>query len=123
MSIYLSANKEQVLNTNDLLTKIIDVPEWNCNVIVRTMSGFVREEFEEYWRTLSGPKCFRAILCAFCIVDEEGNRIFDNSDIDALSKKSASALDKIADACVSLNKIGQDEIGELEKNSDGAQSE
>ena len=58
-----------------------------------------------------------ARLCALSIRDESGKPLFTKTDITALSKKSASALDRIFQVAQKLSGIGQDEIEETVKNS------
>ena len=55
------------------------------------------------------------------IVDDQGNRIFSNAEIDALGKKSSIALDRVFDVAQELNGIGSDTIKDLEKNSGAIQ--
>jgi hypothetical protein len=51
-------------------------------------------------------------------MDDNGNRLFSDDDIPALSKKAWTALDRIFDVAVGVNKIGDPAIEELEKNSE-----
>jgi len=58
-----------------------------------------------------------ARLCAICIVDEKGKRVFSDFDAESLGRKSAKALDRIFDVAQRLNGLGADDIKEMAKNS------
>jgi hypothetical protein len=60
----------------------------------------------------------RARLCARCICDEHGARIFADSDVETLGTKSCAALDRVYEVAARLNKIGAADMEELEKNSE-----
>jgi len=112
-------SKEQILKADDLPIETVEVPEWGGSVLVRTMTGTERDAFETSLidgkeRNLTN---IRAKLCSKCMVDQSGERLFADSDITALGKKSASALDRVFSAAQRLNGISADDVKELEKNS------
>ena len=121
--------KEQILQADDLPTKVVPVPEWNGEVIVRTMSGEERDAWEQSITTKRGDDIqvnmanLRARLCSQTIVDEDGELLFSKDDVDLLGQKSAKALDRIFGIAQKLNGLGKDDIKELAKNSDTGQSE
>jgi hypothetical protein len=65
----------------------------------------------------------RAKLVARAIVDETGKRIFADADIPALAGKSAAALNRVYEVAQRLSGITQEDVDELTKNSETAQSE
>lgn len=117
--------REQILASDDLATQVVEVPEWGCTLTVKTLTGTERDDYEA--SLIKGRKAdltnMRAKLCARCIVDQNGKRIFADSDIDALGKKSALALDKVFEVAQQLNGIGTKELEELAKNFGAGQSE
>ena len=111
--------KEQILSADDLTRGTVDVPEWGGEVLIQTVTGTDRDRFEQDVMGLGQGKRvenFRARLVAKCIVDDAGNRIFSDLDVVALGKKSASALQRVFDACAKLNKFGEAEVKELAGN-------
>lgn len=111
--------KEQILSHNDCKTKNIEVPEWGGEVIVSTMSGFSRDQFESAVTGKNGnvnTVNIRAKLAAATLVDEQGNLLFTEKDIIKLGRKSCAALDRVFEAAQELNKIGDEDIEELAKN-------
>lgn len=121
--------KEQILQADDLKKELVSVPDWGGDVYVRTMTGTERDAFEQSIIETDGENIkmnfvnIRAKLCASTIVDEEGNRLFEEKDIAELGKKSAAALNHIFTAAQKLNGISKDDIKELAKNSGKTQSE
>ncbi len=112
-------SKEDVLKAQDAKFEEIAVPEWGGTVRVSTMSGFAKERFEASLSIKNGninATNVRAKLVAACLVDEKGDLIFNESDIEALSKKSCLALDRVVTVAQRLNIIGDAEVEKLAKN-------
>lgn len=112
--------KAEILSLTDSKVEAVDVPEWKTSVYVRTMTGAERDAFEVSCMAgksgNSNLANFRARLCAVCLCDEQGNRLFTDADADALGKKNAAALERIREAAQKLNKIGAADVDELTKN-------
>jgi len=112
-------NKEQILAVHDLVTESVEVPEWLGCVLVRALNGTDRDAFEQ--SIIDGKKTnlknIRARLCALCMVDDDGKRLFSDADVNALGQKSASALDRVFRVAQKLNGLSPDDVKELEKNS------
>lgn len=114
----MSLSRDQILAAKDLKTEVVKVKEWGGEVIVTMMDGEGRDLFESSLQTdgKRDLKNFRAKLLAFCIVDDKGERLFSESDIVALGKKSAAVLTRLADAATRLNKMSEADVEELAKN-------
>jgi hypothetical protein len=114
--------KQQILDAQDLETKEVEVPEWGGTVLVKTMTGVERDAFESSVVKGKGKNTtvnmanIRAKLVAASIVDQDGQRLFDDQDVQALGKKSAAALDRVFGVAQKLSKISQDDVEELAKN-------
>ena len=114
--------RQEILDVSDLDKKVVTVPEWKGDVIVKTMTGTEREAWESTLFETKGNKTrtkmenLRAKLLACCLVDEEGKRLFTDKDINSLSGKNARALDRLYDVARELNGIGQEDEDELVKN-------
>ena len=122
----MSLTREQILQVDDIKTEIVPVPEWDGEVIVRTMTGTDRD----IWDNLlykEGKVNFldntRARLLACTIIDEDDNLVFSEDDIVALGKKSSLAINRIFDVAKRLNGLGSEQIEDLEKNSEETQVE
>lgn len=114
-------NREAILQAQDLPTKAVFVPEWNGEVIVKTLMGNERDKFEQWVENrkkdgkinIEGLKVRLVILCA---VDENGNNLFTDEDADALNKKSSAAIDRLFRVAQDLNHFADDDVKELAKN-------
>jgi len=86
------------LNAKDIETETVDVPEWGGAVMVRALTGSERDSFEAGIIRQNGKKVsrdlnnIRAKLCAACIIDEAGKRIFSEADIQALGVSDTVAV-------------------------------
>ena len=115
-------SKDQILSANDLKFDIVSVPEWGGEVRISTMTGTERDEYEQTIINGRGDdkkstiKNIRALLVAYSIVDEEGNRMFSKDEIDDLGKKSVYALDRVFAAASKLSALSQADIEELAGN-------
>lgn len=110
--------KDQILAADDRPKERIKA--WGGEVLVSTMTGFDRDQFEAGIVGKNGGQNLqniRARLVALCLVDEEGNRLFDDADIVKLGKKSAAELDRVFAVAQRLNRLSNADVDELAKNS------
>ncbi len=121
-------SRDDILKADDLPTRKVEVPEWGGIVLVRGLTGAQRDAFEMMflnWRDKNQASLenFRATLAAWCIVDEDGKRLFnDTSDVHRLAQKSARALERVFDAARELSGLTAQDVEELTKNSGGGQN-
>ena len=125
----MTLTRNQILSSKDLPTQVVDTPEWGGSVIVKTLPASERDRFEDSITKTKGDsvevnmKNLRAKLCALCVVDGNGKRIFADSDVVELGGKSGKVLDRIFAAAQELNGLGKDDITDLVKNSEPAPDE
>jgi hypothetical protein len=118
----MALSRDAILNAVDIKTKTVAVPEWGGDVIVGTMSGTARDEWEQSLIQRKGNKTepnlqnIRARLVMATAIDEEGKRLFSESDIVALGKKSSAALERVCKVAQALNGIGEAELEDLQGN-------
>lgn len=121
-------NKAEILAKDDLKTEDVFVPEWDAWVKVRSLNASERDHFEASTVQRNGKRVttnlenIRARLCLLCMVDEEGNRLFDEGDTFPLGGKSASALDRIFTVAQRLNGLRDEDVQELAGESNAAQN-
>ncbi len=126
MTQYLS--KEAILAVDDVHFEDVSVPEWGGMVRVKSLTGSERDGLEASMIEGKGKNAnvnlanLRAKLVARSIVDESGNRIFEDADIASLGRKSAAALNRVYEVAQRLSGITQEDVDELTKNSEAAQS-
>ncbi len=121
-------NKAEILAKDDLKTEEVFVPEWDAWVKVRSLQANERDSFEASTVVRDGKKIttnlsnIRARLCLLCMVDENGERLFDDGDTFPLGGKSAAALDRIFTVCQRLNGLRDEDVNELMGESSAAQN-
>lgn len=111
--------KEQILGMDDLKTEVVKVPEWGCELKVKTITGTDRDAWESSITNSAGKvttENIRAKLLVRCIVDDAGARLFTDADADALGGKSAAALDRLFTVARKLNGLTKEDVEELAKN-------
>jgi hypothetical protein len=121
--------RKAILEADDIETRRVHVPEWGGDVLVRSMTGAERDAFEATIVQKRGKDYqvnmhnIRAKLAAWTIVDEKGEHLFSEVDVEALSKKSAGALQRIFNVSQELSGITAGDVEELAKNLRPGQSD
>lgn len=121
MENVLLLTRESILNFDDTTPTVVPlvVPEWRgATVHIRVMTGAEREKFENAASKKDGK--IRATFASLVCCDLTGKRIFGDADIDALSRKSVQALHRIFVEGMKFNKLLNEDIADLEKNSEAA---
>lgn len=114
--------RDAILAAPDMATEEVYVPEWDATVRIKTLTGAERDYFESSIIRRNGKvvsqnlQNVRARLCALCIVDEAGQRIFGEEDEYALGRKSGAALERIFAAAQRLNGLRDEDVEETAKN-------
>lgn len=111
--------REDINKVVDIKSEIVDVPEWGGQVRVAGMNAHDRDEWEVGSLKKDGTQNmdnWRARLCAACIIDEDGNRLFTKEQVDELSKKSGAALHRVFEVANKLNFMNKDAIEDSAKN-------
>lgn len=119
-----------ILESSDLATEEVDVPEWGGTVIIRALTGVERDAYESEIFQMRGTgkgieynlSNIRAKLSARSIVDEAGGRLFTDADIVRLGTKSAAALDKVFAVAQRLSRLTNQDVKELVDQMGNAQS-
>lgn len=114
----MSLTKEQILAAEDMGLLKVAVPEWGGDVFIRVMTVGERDAYENEWQRKKETGCddFRTKFLVRCIVDEKGNRLFDNGDVSRLSQKSARVMNRLWLAAMEHNNLSDDSLEEVAKN-------
>ena len=120
-------SKNAILKTDDRVQEEVEVPEWGGHVIVRSISGAERDNFEKGLSDDKGKvniSNIRAKLCAITMVDADRKPLFSGtSDVVALGNKSAAALDRVFTVAKRLNGLLETDIKEIVKNSEATRAD
>ncbi len=128
--------RDQIIAADDLKHEDVDVPEWGGTVRVRELTATERDQVESGTVNLSvgadgKPQAdvnqsimesFRARLAAYSIIDETGVRLFTDSDMVALGKKSSAAMQRVFNVAMRLSAFTQGDVEELVGKSEAVQS-
>lgn len=111
--------RDQILAADDLKRELVSVPEWGGEVYVSMMTGAARDAFEASILGADRKPVLadmRAKLAVACITDENGARLFDASDVPALSAKSGAALERVAQVAQRLNRMSDSDLEDAAGN-------
>jgi hypothetical protein len=112
-------SRDDILKAEDLRTEEVDVPEWGGTVLVRGLTGRERDEYEGSVLEQRGSRLVpntanvRAKLAVKCVIDEDGNRVFADTDANALGEKSGAAIDRVFEVASRLSGLGDTDVKEL----------
>jgi len=105
---------ETILGLDDIRLEPIDIPEWDGDFFMKTLTGGQRDQFEVLCN--GSRKNMRSTLACWSLCDIDGKRIFKDSQASLLSCKSGVTLDRILKAAIAINGLDDDELGDIEKN-------
>jgi len=122
--------RDEILDADDIQYEEVECPEWGGTVLIRSLSGKERDDFEAESLVQKGKSSqvnlrnVRARLVARCAVDDRGGKpIFSMSDVDALGRKNAGALDRVFTAAMQLSGLTPKDVQELVENFEPGQGE
>lgn len=118
-------SREQILRSDDIQTKVVDVPEWGGEVVVRGLTGIQRDNWEASMSQQRGGRMivdtynFRARLVIACCIDETGELLFQPADADELGAKSGAAINRVFEVAAELSGLTKATIDEMTENFGG----
>ena len=120
MSKYLTA--ESILQSDDFVFAEVECPEWGGTVRIRSMSGAQRATLKK--AVNNGTETADEMICVMCIVDDDGNRIFNSNQIELLRKKNTNAITRVAKRALQISGLidVKQAVEEAEKNSEETES-
>lgn len=113
-------SKADILSIQDRIYETLVIPEWqNRRVRIRSLTA---GEVSRYHKSVSHTSPDGTVINklenatakwnALVIVDENGSRIFDDSDVGALANKNAGAMARIFKRSTLLSGVGDEAITE-----------
>lgn len=128
-------DKSKILSMVQLKKELVDVPEWGegVQVWVKELTAEQRDSYEQSLtdikqkgnKTQVTPNFInsKARFAVKCIVDEKGNRIFQDVEAKKLGRLSAQAINRIVEAGYRLSGMNKEDLEDIEENLSSAQSE
>lgn len=113
-------NRDSILSADDLKREMVTVPEWGGDVYVSEMTAAEQDRFSaELLRADKEgghPDNFRARYLAATLCDEQGNRLFSDTDVVELGRKSFAVIDRLFGIAQRTNGVTKEAAEEIEKN-------
>ncbi len=112
------AARDAILAAPDRAIEELEIPEWGTWVRVQAWDGATRWKVLQGWPRDGRPTVNHwALVAMYSVVDETGERLFGDGDLDELTRKSARALDRIFTTALRLNGLDQGAPERLGKDS------
>ena len=123
--------KEQIARADDRKMEQVPCPEWGgegAYVLIRTMTADEIDRFESANVTIGkdgvlvpNRKNVRARLAALVICDEQGERLYSDSEVGVLAQRNGAVLTRIVEAASRINMLRPQDLEDARKNSSLAQ--
>jgi hypothetical protein len=107
----MALTKAEILTAGQRLqTKLIDVPEWGGQVLIRELRAGQRDQLEAAISAIEpgSTDSVRARALMVSVIDDAGNLLFDVSDLPSLAELGNIGADRIFQEIVELNRMRPD---------------
>lgn len=99
--------RDRILSADDIGRTTIEVPEWGCELEVRTVtagerSKMIRSALTDEG-TLDTTTLFPMLIIGSCFDPETGEQVFEADDITALQGKSAAAVERVGQKAMEMS--------------------
>ncbi|MFJ6841342.1 hypothetical protein ACIQRE_01585 [Streptomyces griseoluteus] len=125
----MALSRDAIVQATDIPTETVPVPEWGGDVILRGLTGDELDDFQgsirQFRRSMDGKgmepvliqQGMHAKLLVKCLVDDNGERLFQDNEAGELGAKSGKVLERLYDIAQTLSGLSEDEQEEMEGNS------
>lgn len=111
----------KILSAQDIESELVEVPQWDVSVLVKSMTAKDRSVMISNALDNDGNFNLQQVLpdlVLLCTYDPEtGERVFKNSDRDALVSKSAAPIELIANVAMRLSGMLEGAVDAAGKDS------
>lgn len=127
----MALSKQDIIKVKDSVVERVEVPEWNGEVYLRSITASERGQIEaaaasfreSKGKDASFARTFTVKIVAMSLCDESGARLFNDDEVSQLGQKNARVIARLAERAQHLSGFSKEDLDELEKNSSGAQPE
>ena len=114
--------RERILNTHDVESELLPIPEWNETVEVRGLDGdgratLYQQALNQETKTLDFAKAFPILALACTFDPDSGERVFQDEDLPQLKRKNGKALERIVQKAMELSGLTEGAVDEAGKSS------
>ncbi|WP_432169049.1 hypothetical protein [Streptomyces sp. 1222.5] len=132
----MALSRAAIVKANDIPSEPVEVPEWrdpetgDCTVIVRGLTGDELDDYQasirQFRKSLDGrgmepvliQQGMHAKLLVKCLVDDNGERLFEDNEAAELGAKSGRVLERLHDVAQRLSGLSDEEQEDMEGNSE-----
>ncbi len=119
------ASREALLKLCERRYSTVEIPERDISIRIQSLSEAEKSQYETCLIAKNGRGIMRERLqdatrrlIALCVVDEDGKRIFSDSDLSAIANLDSYISSRIYDACQEHCGFNKGDIDETVKNSE-----
>lgn len=117
-------SRDAILSAQDLATKDVEVKAWGGTIRLRMLTAAERAVLESQQMDSAAKwSDFKVRVISMAAIDEEGNNLFTEDDLNAIKAKSGSVIDLLFLEANNLNKLSTLDTDEAEKESADAQAD
>lgn len=113
--------RDRILAADDIGRRTVEVPEWDAEVEVRTMTAAARSAMLKRCTDQAGnldtEKLYVLLVISSTFDPETGDKLFTESDTGPLGEKSAAAVETVARAVMEMSGMTPGEVDEEGKDS------
>ena len=111
--------RDKIIASDDIASELVEVPEWDVILEVRGMTGGDRSKILENAANNDGGISVGTMYVDTVIAStydpDTNERVFSESDKDALMQKSAAAIDRLATVGMRLSAMDQNAQDDAKK--------
>jgi hypothetical protein len=108
--------RDKILSADDLTSELVDVPEWDVKIEVRSPTAKVRSHMislamrkdEDGDSTIDLESVYPQFLISCCFDPETGEKVFEDGDQDVINAKSSAPVERVAKACLRVAGLSDD---------------
>jgi hypothetical protein len=113
--------RDKILGMNDLKHQPCPIPEWDCTIIIKEMTGqqrarLLQNAVDVTTGKMDLEKMYPELAIYSCMHPDTGQPIFQIEDRDFLNTKSGAALERIAGIAMQLSGLSSKGVENAVKN-------
>ncbi|MFB5622533.1 MAG: hypothetical protein ACE5RH_00930 [Nitrosarchaeum sp.] len=116
----MSNLREKIKNIDDIKKEILDIPEWECSIEIRSMTAKQRanilDKVTNEGGSIDNDLFFSHMIVASCFDSETGELIFDMDDANWIMDKSSGPIEKLMSNIMRISGLNKNSVEEAEKN-------
>jgi hypothetical protein len=113
---------DKIRQSDDMISEIIDVPEWDVKLSIRSMTGNQRANMQTEWADnesmQTASMLYKSIIQICCFDPDTGEQVFTEDDIEWLfDEKQAGIIEQVGTECLRVSGLSGNAVDEAGKDS------